>query len=233
MRITLALTAAAALHGCGGGISGEVRDATTERPVPRARVAVTNVGVGVSGGSLMKDKTTVTAAVSDQQGRFAISGLSGGVRLQVSADGFNPVDTALCSRSPMVVRVGGPFDSADLGQTLRLTARQGWSFGAAALVPRAAADLAIDTLPTSGVAPVTLRAPAGLAFRPGTGNPATPPALGPVTSIELDLLTQCGWLFVRGRDGGTAAVRIGSYGVDQPPGGEQALMLSFGLLPPR
>lgn len=158
-------------------------------------------------------------AATDQRGRFLISGVSGGVRLRASAAGFNPVDTSLCARSPMIVRLGGSFDGIDLGRSLRLTKRSGWRFGGAPeAVARAATDLTVDTLPESGAAQVVFRAPHGLAFRPGTGNPATPPQFGPARSIELDLLTQCGWLFVRTRGGGTAAVRIGSYGIDQPPG---------------
>ena len=233
MRIGLACAAAAALHGCGGGISGEVRDASSERPLERARVEVSSVGWGVRDGGLVKDKTTARAAATDKSGRFAFPDLSGGVALRAVATGFNPVDTPLCSRSPMVVRLGGPFDGRKLDNMLRLTAGAGWRFGAnPAIVPLSDADLAVDRLPAGGAAEVIFRAPLGLAFTPGTGNPPMPPPLAQTESLTIDLL-ECGWLFVRTNEGGTAAIRVGSFGFDEPLQGERALMLSYGVLPGR
>ena len=55
-----------------------------------------------------------------------------------------------------------------------------------------------------------------MVFRAGTGNPPLAPETGYATNRTLDLLSDCGWLFVRTRDAGTVPVLIGSYGVDQP-----------------
>ena len=77
-----------------------------------------------------------------------------------------------------------------------------------------------------------LRAPFGMAFRPGTGNPPKAPETGFDTERTLDLLRDCGWLFVRTRDAGTVPVRIGSFGLDEPIGGGRYLMLSYAVPAP-
>ena len=222
-------------QGCGSGLSGEVRDAISERPVANARVEVTTVGWGRREGDLVWDKSFTHAASTDARGRFKLD-ISAGGNLRVSASGYRMVESPVCSRSPMTVRVGGPFDGADLGRQLRTGigpdgAQVGWRFGGPGQSVRLAeADLAAERMPTAAIGTARLRAPLGMVFVPGTGNPPAPPANGYVQTLDVDLL-DCGWLFVRAPSSGLAAVRIGSFVLDEPLEGGRFLMLSFGTLP--
>ena len=225
------------LAACTQGIHGEVRDATSDRPIANAEVGVTTSGWGIRDGGLVWDKDTTHRVTSGGDGRFSVKGVDGGHRLAVRAAGYAPLLTSLCSRSPMIVRVGGPFDGADLGKSLRLGTdasgvRLGWRFGEAALVAEPQADLILAGRPGENGTIARLIAPAGLAFRGGTGNPPTPPQAGYVQELELDLL-DCGWLFVRTAGGVTVPIQIGGYATDEPLEGGRYLMLSYAALPAR
>ena len=228
---------AIALAACSPGVSGEVRDANSDRPIANAEVAVTTSGWGIRDGGLVWDKDTTHRATSGADGRFSVKGVDGGHRLAVRAAGYVPLQTSLCSRSPMIVRVGGPFEGTDLGKPMRLGrdasgARLGWQFGKAALVPGFQADLLLADQPSKNATTAHVIAPAGLAFRGGTGNPPSPPQSGYVRELELDLLN-CGWLFVRTGDGVTVPVQIGGYATDAPLEGGRYLLLSYAELPAR
>ncbi|MEO5611952.1 MAG: carboxypeptidase-like regulatory domain-containing protein [Sphingomicrobium sp.] len=216
---------------CTPGVSGQVRDANSDRPIANAEVAVTTSDWGIRDGGLVWDKNTTHRTTSGPDGKFQLSDMDGGHRLAVRAAGYAPLLTSLCSRSPMIVRVGGPFDGANLGQQMRLGmdatgARLGWRFGDATLVPEPQADLVLAGRPSENGTIARLVAPAGLAFSEGTGNPPTPPHTGYARELTLDLL-DCGWLFVRTGRGGTVPVQIGGYATDAPLEGGHFLMLSY------
>lgn len=219
------------LAGCSSAIGGDVRDAATGRPIAGARVEVATSGWGERDGQLVWDKEYSHSAESGPDGSFRLEGIDGGHRLAVRASRYQPVETSLCSRSPMIVRLGGPFEGADLDRQLRIgvTAaqdRRGWSFAEHGFAPAASADLVL--LATAGDSPATLRAPHGMSFVTGTGNPPAPPRSGYVTELKIDLL-QCGWLFVR-FEGGVAAVRTGSMATDEPAEGGRYLLMSYGVM---
>ena len=224
------------VQACGATTSGEVRDAASGRPIADARVEVTTVGWGIRDGDLVWDKSFVHAANTDERGRFEIDRISGGVNLGVSARGYRPIDTSLCSRSPNLIRVGGPFDGADLGKQFRSGAGPdgaplGCRFGPnPGLVDVAAANLSALRLSTSRSSKAWFRAPSGMTFVRGTGNPPSPPASGYVESLEVDLF-DCGWLLVRTPDDGMVAVKIGSFSLDDPLEGGHYLALSYGEIP--
>lgn len=230
--ITLVLTA------CTGSISGEVRDATSGRPIANAEVEVTTSGWGRRDGDLVWDKDYAYRARTGPDGTFRVEGVDGG-RLAVRAAGYREVQTSLCSRAPMTVYVGGPFDGGDLGKLLSVGtaangARVGWRFGGkGAQVPEADAELIALRPASIDNAAMPLRAPHGMAFRHGTGNPPQAPASGYSTERTIDLLRECGWLFVRTRDAGTVPVRVGSFGVDEPLEGGRYLTLTYAAPPQR
>ena len=226
------------LTACSPAIGGEVRDATSNRPVANAEVEVTTRGWGTRDGSLVWDKDYAYRALSGPDGKFIVEGANGGHRLAVRAAGYRPVQTSLCSRSPMTVYVGGPWDDGDAVKLLSIGtdaagARVGWRFGGnAAPVSEAEADLVALGGAADGQSVQSLRAPYGMAFRPGTGNPPRAPQSGYSTELKLDLL-DCGWLFVRTRDAGTFPVRVGSFGQDEPLGGGRYLTLDYVGAPAR
>jgi len=218
-------------------VSGEVRDATSDRPIANAEVEVTTSGWGVRDGGLVWDKDYSYLAATSEDGKFRVKGVDGGHRLAVRAPGYPVVQTSLCSRFPMTVYVGGPYDGGDFGKLLSVGvnaagARVGWRFGGnGAQVPEADAELIALAPGSMDQAMMPLRAPFGMAFRSGTGNPPQEPRSGYQTDRTLDLL-DCGWLFVRTRDAGTVPVRIGSFGLDEPIGGGRYLMLTYAAAPP-
>ncbi|WP_309662815.1 carboxypeptidase-like regulatory domain-containing protein [Sphingomonas sp.] len=225
------------LSACSPTVSGEVRDATSDQPIAHAMVEVTTSGWGVRGGGLVWDKDFSYRAQSGPDGHFRIAGADGGHRLSVSAPGYPPVQTSLCSRSPMTIWVGGRFDGADFGKTLSLgdggnRIRMGWRFsGAGRKAPESGSDLVALGLPSADKSVTSFRAPLGVAFRSGTGNPPQAPQSGYAVEQTLDLL-DCGWLFVRTGDSGTVPVKIGSFGLDEPPGEGRYLMLSYATARP-
>lgn len=230
MRLTAAVLAL--LAGCSPAIEGTVLDAATDRPIADARVEIANSGWGVRNGQLVWDKEYRHAARSGADGQFLIKGVDGGHRLAVQADRYSPLETSLCSRSPMTVRVGGPFDGMDLARQLRIEVidgggSQGWQFEEHAAAQSADADLSLVSHREKGT--VTLRAPSGIRFVSGTGNPPAPPQSAYVKELELDLL-QCGWLFVR-FEGGLAAVSTGSIATEELPEGGRSLLMSYGVAP--
>lgn len=224
---------------CSPTVSGEVRDATSDRPVAHAVVEVTTSGWGMRDGGLVWDKDYAYRAETGGDGTFRVKGVDGGQRLAVRAPGYPALQTSLCSRSPMTVYVGGPFDGGDFGQLLSVGtnaagARVGWRFGGKGVqVPEADAELIALRPGSMDNAMMPLRAPLGMAFRPGTGNPPQEPQAGYATERTLDLLDDCGWLFVRTRSAGTVPVRIGSFGLDEPPGEGRYLMLTYAAVPAR
>ena len=88
------------------------------------------------------------------------------------------------------------------------------------------------TLDQSDKSVASFHAPLGMAFRPGTGNPPQAPQAGYAVEHTLNLL-ECGWLFVRTGDSGTVPVKIGSFGLDEPPGEGRYLTLTYADSPAR
>ena len=232
------LLSAIILGACSPTVSGEVRDATSDRPIAHAIVEVTTSGWGMRDGGLVWEKDYSYRAETGDDGRFRVHGVDGGHQLAVRAPGYPPLQTSLCSRVPMTVYVGGSFDGGDVGKQLSIGtdgagARVGWRFdGKGAQVSEADADLVALRPGASDNVKMPLRAPFGMAFLPGTGNPPREPGSGYATERTLDLL-DCGWLFVRTRGAGTVPVRIGSFGLDEPLEGGRYLTLSYAARPAR
>lgn len=188
------------------------------------------------GGGVVWDATTTHRTQADAAGKFRFDAIDGGSGITVSPPGYAKVETSLCSLSPMTIWLGGAFDGADFGKNLMLGAgtneiRMGWRFsGAGQRAPESSSDLVAVRTSSDGTSVTSLRAPLGIAFRAGTGNPPQAPQSGYAPDRTLDLLRDCGWLFVRTRDVGTVPVRIGSYGLDQPLEGGRYLTLSYAAL---
>lgn len=225
------LTLAAAA--CSPSVSGEVRDATSGRPIAHAMVDVTTTGWGTRGGGLVWDKDYSYRAQTAADGQFRVAGADGGHRLTVSAPGYAAVQTSLCSRSPMTIWVGGPFDGGDFGKQLSIGtnqagARVGWRFdGKGSQVPESDADLTLVSFPADPK-DLELEAPSGMAFRGGTGNPPLPPSNGYARRMRIGPL-ECGWLFVRTRGSGTIPVRTGNLATMESPEIGRAVLLSYAV----
>lgn len=222
---------AGASGGCSAGVSGEVRNAETGAPIPGALVEVTDRGWGRSDGTIVWDKDKVHAGRTNAQGRFRID-VDGGYRLTVRAAGYRTVETSLCSRSPMIVRIGGRLGRESISNSLRLDVgprdgRTGWTFaGDGSEADPDKSDLAVANGSTEPGTPV-LAAPSGAVFVEGTGDPPPAPQSGYRSQLPVDLL-ECGWIYVRTADGSTTIVRSGTYGVDTSPSGRSHLTLPYG-----
>jgi len=222
--------AAIALTACTQGLDGTVIDAGTGRPVANATVDIFNNGWGFRDGSLVWDKEYRSSATTDAAGRFHLD-VDGGSNLTVVVEGYPKVVTSACP-SPMLVRIGGPYPdylaTSQIWMGLESGGKRvGWSFaGRGSRVPEADADLRlVGLIRAMGDRTLALQAPAGMAFVPGTGNPAPPPATGYATRLKLDS-SSCGWLFVRSRGGGTFAVQPAG-GTGEDPDGSRYVLLTY------
>ena len=208
------------LTGCGSTVSGVLLDAASEGPVGNAQVVVRDTGWGLSDNRIVWDAEKSSRGITDLKGRFSI-GSSGGNALLVSADGQELMTTSLCPRSPMIVRVGGPF--ARLKPDHPMIFRQESSPGSQAKDRGYLANVGGVIIRASGSAfsgqsGLSLESDGGLRFVSGTGAiPAVPPQ--PFShAVNLDVRTDCGWVFVANGKVVVSAILVGAPGWEQNPG---------------
>lgn len=219
---------------CTPHVSGIVQDALTGRPVANARIELLDRGWGSSGGQLVWDADKISRTATDASGRFQFS-QDGGTAFRVSALGYEPIETSLCGRSPMIVHIGGPHGElrADkrifVGPDVPTTgiAEPG------SVEAVAEEDLGIRVTGSALDEGTGLRvvAEGGIRFVEGTGAiPAAPPP--PYDKvISLDVASDCGWLFVRTDANRVAVIQIRPIGWEQKPGGARKWVMFYTLLP--
>jgi hypothetical protein len=216
--------------GCTGGVSGVVQDAGTSRPVAGATIELSNNGWGFRNGQLVWDAETISRAVTDPEGRFAFAA-DGGAGLRVSAPHQAIVRTSLCSRSPMIVRIGGPYPDLRADKRLFLDpGLQSESDGAAQPASAQGLGLGVSASP-SDESRLRIEAKGGIAFIEGTGVIPAPPPLPYGRAVNLDLGSACGWLFVSDGAAPIAVIQVGGMGWEQEPGGPRRRVMLYTPLP--
>lgn len=230
LRAILGLAIAVQLAACEPGVHGVVLDATTKAPVADATVGLWSRGFGSDDSQIIWDKDYVEMVQTAADGSFFFKG-SEGIEISVRAPGHAPAHSSLCSKLPMIVRIGGPFAQSIhkqllLGQDHEGAAR-GWDFEAGP-VSLENADLSIGAFPDAGQSNVQFSAPLGMSFQAGAGNPPSPPTKGYVPNIEIDLM-DCGWLFVKTGQSGTVAVQTGQLTIGNFSGAGRHLSLTYVL----
>jgi hypothetical protein len=222
----------AALLGSCGSIGGEVRDASTGKPVAGALVKISTIGWGRRDGQLVWDAETIHEARADRHGRFHFSGIDGGGRLQVlsPAGGFD--HGALCPREQLIW-VGGPY--AALRADRRLIFADTLEDGDRDRVhpPALAKELGVSTSDwTSDGEPVLrLEATGGVKFVAGTGAIPPPPAMPYSPSVEIDFRKDCGWIFVSDGAKPIAVIEARAPSGSQRPGQPWRWSMMFAPLP--
>jgi len=224
-KLLLPTIATLLLGGCAQSVSGVVLDAATDQPLAGATVELSDVGWGNRDGQIVWDAEKLSRATTDGEGRFAFD-RDGGVRLRVRAPHAMSVETSLCARSPMLVRVGGPFPGLRADRRLLLGA------GANSPNDTAAAEIGLSGSPvSSGESRIRFQAKGGLRFVEGTGSIPRPPSLPYPQTADIDLGSGCGWLFVGNGSAPIAVIQIGGFGWEQDPGGPRRLVLLYVPLP--
>jgi hypothetical protein len=220
--------AAFLLAGCTQSVSGVVQDAATGKPVGSAAVELINSGWGTRDGQPVWDAEKLTRTTTDSQGRFEFAE-DGGISLRVRAESHGTMATSLCSRSPMLVRIGGPY--ADLRVDRRLFLDPG-PRSARSRQTASAAQLGISASPAGGEdSLLRISAKGGTKFVEGTGAiPPTPP-LPYDHATDLDLRSACGWLFVSDGNAPIAVIRIAGMAWEQEPGGPRRRVVLYAPLP--
>jgi len=227
------LILAIALGGCGKPMSGLVLDAATDKPLAAAIVDLQSVGWGNRQGRLVWDAGKSSQTKTDAGGRFDFTE-GGGVSLNVHAPGYPKVSTNLCSRSPMIVRVGGPY--SDLRADRRLIFDMAASPAKTSdLAPPEAtgADLGLR-IPDANFDDLTrlqVEAKGGVRFIAGTGVIPSPPRLPYDQKVTLDPVADCGWLFVSDGTRPLAVIQVAPIGWEQAPGGPRRLVMLYTPLP--
>ena len=228
------LVVALLMPACGPTVSGEIRDAASERPISRARVDLIDVGWGQRGGHLVWDAEQRATSMSDERGRFVFSQAGGG-RLRVVTAGGVRAEARICSRSPTIVRVGGPYPELRADRRLLFTPMGTRSRSANRPQPMngSADDLGLRGSGSAFNDGATLRieAAGGVRFVAGTGAipRAPPPPYERV--IELDLDSDCGWLFVRLGEKTVAVIEVAPLSWEQDPGQPKRYVLLYTPLP--
>lgn len=235
-RLRLTSIAALLLAGCGQHVSGVVRDAATDQPLAGASVELRNIGWGIRDGQLVWDAEKVSRATTNGGGRFAFDE-DGGVNLQVRSPNHPTIDTSLCARSPMVVRVGGPYPTlrADRRLLLDLSGAEVQPAGNSSPQTANAADLGLSASGSAGddASGLRIEAKGGIRLVEGTGAIPPAPPLPYDRAVNLDLGSACGWLFVSDGTSPIAVIQIGAIGWEQDPGGPRRWVMLFTPLPSR
>lgn len=219
-----AASAALLLAGCGQHVSGIVRDAATDRPLAGAVIELRNTGWGFREGQLVWDAEKISRVTTGADGRFEFDE-DGGVNLRVRALRSKPVDASLCPRSPMVVRVGGPYPDLRADRRLLL------GTAARSEDPRAATAKSLG-LTASGSAlgdgfGLRMEAEGGIHFVEGTGAIPPPPPLPYGRVVDLDLRYACGWMFVSDGASAIAVIQVGGIAWEQDPGGARRWVMLY------
>ena len=235
LKNSVPLVMAFVLQACGPTVSGEVRDAESERPIAQAQVDLIDVGWGQRNGQLVWDAEKRASSTSGADGRFAFN-KSGGISLRVAAPGGARVEARLCPRSPTIVRVGGPYP--ELRANRRLIFDPNGAGASAAEKPHPPDKSANDLgLRGSGSAfkdgrVLRIEADGGVRFIAGTGAIPPPPPLPYDSTIELDLGADCGWLFIYLGERAAAVIEIALLVSEQNPGQPWRYVMFYTPLPP-
>ena len=235
LKYSAPILMAVLLQACGPTVSGEVRDAGSEQPIPQARVDLIDVGWGQRDGQLVWDAEKRASSTSGADGRFAFNETGGG-SLRVAAPGGARVEARLCSRSPTIVRVGGPYP--DLRADRRLIFNPDGA-AASATDKSHPLDGSADDLGLRGSGSafkdgrgLRIEADGGVQFVEGTGAIPPPPPLPYDRVIELDLGAACGWLFVHHGEKTVAVIEVAPLGWEQDPGQPRRYVMLYTPLPP-
>lgn len=220
--------------GCAPGVSGFVRDAATERPVGGAIVELRDSGWGFRQNQLVWDAEKILRVTTDGIGRFEFKA-DQGQSLRVFAPHRPDVNASLCARSPMIVRIGGPF--AGLTPDRRVIFEQERSFvSKRGLTSPYLAMVGDVELRASGGAfadedDLRIESYGGVRFVEGTGTIPRPPAMPYDHSVELDLRSNCGWLFVSNGTAVFAVIWVGPLGLEEDRGSPRKWVLLYSALP--
>lgn len=229
-RVVLTFTISAQLAACEPGVRGVVLDGATDAPVADATVGLWSRDFSLGDHQVILDKDHVETAQTASNGSFLFESTDG-IELSVRVRDRATEQSSLCSKSPMIVRIGGPFAHAIRKQLLLGQVHSdnviGWDFEAGP-VPAANADLSVKALPDLGQSNVRFLAPLGMSFQAGTGNPPMPPAKGYVPELELDMMN-CGWLFVKTRRSGTVGIQTGQLAIGNFSGAGTQLAMTYVL----
>lgn len=229
-RVVLTFAISAQLAACEPGVRGVVLDGATDAPVADATVGLWSRDFGPGDDQVIWDKDYVETAQTAWNGSFLFKSTDG-IELSVRARDRATEQSSVCSKSPMIVRIGGPFAHAIRKQLLLGQVHSdnvlGWDFEAGPVLG-ANADLSLKALPNPGQSNVRFLAPLGMSFQAGTGNPPMPPAKGYVPELELDMMN-CGWLFVKTRQSGTVGVQTGQLAIGNFSGAGTQLAMTYVL----
>jgi hypothetical protein len=229
-RVVLTFAISAQLAACEPGVRGVVLDGATEAPVADATVGLRSRNFSPGDDQVIWDKDYVETAQTASNGSFSFESTHG-IELSVRARDRATELSSVCSKSPMIVRIGGPFAHATRKQLLLGEVHGdkvlGWDFEAGPVLA-ANADLSLKALPDPGQSNVRFLAPLGMSFKAGTGNPPMPPAKGYVPELELDMMN-CGWLFVKTRQSGIVGVQTGQLAIGSFSGAGTQLAITYVL----
>lgn len=221
----IAVTICFFVSSCGQPSSGVVLDATDGKPVTAAVVEVRGAGWGIRDKQLVWDAEKVSRVFTGAGGSFRLD-LNGGVSMRVRSLRYPSVDTKVCASSPMIVRIGGPYARlrADRRLVFNLDKTQERPIHADPLRSASEDDLGLS------VSSVDMRifrftAVAGLRFVDGTGVIPPPPSSPYIRSVDLDLGSRCGWLFVSDGHSPIAVIEVGGFGLEEGRDGITRLVL--------
>lgn len=216
MRTLIAFGLSLMLFACNKGVEGTLVDARSAAPLSGVDVMLVSSGPGRRDGQFVIDADKSERTTTDDDGRFAFA-RSGGSDLVFALDGQQH-RTSVCSRTSLY-RLNGPYDGlprsydqvvdAD-GKTGLGATITGWQDQDAERRIRVDADHGVAHVAGGGAIPV-----APDVYRPRwEGDP-------------LD----CGFLFVKQRDGGIAVIRLGNWATAQEPGQPVVALLDVTMLP--
>ena len=234
IKNSVPLVMASVLQACGPTVSGEVRDAASERPIAQARVDLVSFGWGQRDGQLVWDAEKRATSISGADGRFAFD-KTGGVSLRVMVPGSARVETRLCSKSPNIVRVGGSYPNLRADRRLIFDPNGAAASAADKSQPL---DTSADDLGLRGSGSafndgrvLRIEADGGVKFVAGTGAIPPPPPLPYNRAIELDLSADCGWLFIHSGEKAVAVIEVALLGSEYNPGQPPRYVMSYTPLP--
>lgn len=217
-----------ALGGC-GSLDGQVVHNATGEPVAGAVVELRSHGWGSRNGQFVWDAEKVHTATTDEDGRFSLDA-SGGSRIIVTtAEGVHGPATP-CSRSPMLVRIGGPLAAIRADQVLMFGGSEA-DRSEIGGTPASTIGLTVSGPALSDGDELTFAASGGVMFVEGTGAIPAPPPLPYPSTTEVNVKADCGWLFVADGRSAIAVIDLRPPGTAQQPGGERVHTMLFTPLP--
>lgn len=232
--IGVPIAAAFLVCGCAPRVSGIVQDAASGRAIAGAAVELGNTGWGVRDGQVVWDAENNARTTTDADGRFQFDE-SGGVRLRVAAPGHAEVVASLCPRSPMTVRVGGPYPELRADRRLLFggNGQAADQSGGGSTQASTGDDLGLGVSGTAftGGSGLRMEARGGIRLVRGTGTVPAPPPLPYDRVVDLDLNSDCGWLFVSDGAAPVAVIQVGPLGWEEDPGQPRRWVMLYTPLP--